>query len=120
MHVIRTPPPTIIPRQINSSAVISVVTSTLALTTLFTPDPACYSPIFSSSDGGQNYGGFNVDDQGTTEVYVFGSSCYPPGFYQDENTAPYFSPGACPSGFSVIEAITPVNPLRTVLTCCPS
>jgi hypothetical protein len=87
----------------------SSMTSSIALTTTFTPSASCFSEYYIIS--------------GDPAFLSFGppstSDCLPSGWTV---TSQYFSPGICPSGYS-IACSTTINigsVTETRATCCPS
>ncbi|KAK3718000.1 hypothetical protein LTR37_005426 [Vermiconidia calcicola] len=103
---------------LSSSIASSLPVVTLALTTLFTPPPGCWDPIVTSSNR-EIYYDFQASARGVTTVYKWGEECYPPQFALN-GAVPFYSPGACPSGFQIIATTTQLNPPVTTATCCPS
>ena len=108
--------PTLSPRQDSSS--VSNNQLTFALTTLFTPPPDCSRPILKPSGTTNNYW-VPGSDGGTTTFFGSAWSCYPDQFYLTGGLVPLYSPGACPSGFDIVSAATPLHPAVTFATCCP-
>lgn len=117
---------------------LTIYTATsIALTTVFTPPPACVAPTYTAStEGFDKWDGFNTALRGYQE------SCFPPGYsliawtsspgqtttltsehrVYVTNYLPYFSPGVCPDGYHTIEQTTiehSTDPATTVATCCP-
>ena len=108
--------PTLFPRQ--DSSAVSTNQLTFALTTLFPPPPDCSRPILKPSGNTSNYW-VPGSDGGTTTFFGSAWSCYPDQFYLTGDLVPLYSPGACPSGFDIVSAATPLHPAVTYATCCP-
>lgn len=82
----------------------------MALTTAFKPASTCLSDIYSTSDGP-----FNYLSLGPPQQPHAANQCFPSSW---EATSQHFSPGICPSGYSV--ACQNINGAETQATCCPS
>ncbi|KAJ5480244.1 hypothetical protein N7530_005753 [Penicillium desertorum] len=100
-------------------------TTPLALTTTFSPPPACTTDTwyieyvkgvyyYTTSISNSLEGWFL--SQGPTDW----SSCFPSGY--EATTAFYYSPGVCPSGYSIADStvISIGISSETRATCCPS
>ena len=89
----------------------STPTTSIPLTTTFTPSPSCLSDYYWTSPY-TPLGFISLGPPSTTD-------CLPSGW---EVTSQHFSPGLCPSGYVIACSITTVldNHTETQATCCPS
>lgn len=104
---------------------IMTATTPLALTTTFTPPPACSTDTwYIEYVKGTYYYTTSISNslegwylsQGPTDW----SSCFPSGY--QATTDFYYSPGVCPSGYSIAssEILSIGISSETRATCCPS
>ncbi|CAI7636186.1 unnamed protein product [Penicillium viridicatum] len=100
-------------------------TTPLALTTTFSPPPACTTDTwYIEYVTGEYYYTTSISNsregwylsQGPTDW----SSCFPSGY--EATTAFYYSPGVCPSGYSIADStvLSIGSNSETRATCCPS
>lgn len=108
-----------------SPTTIMTATTPLALTTTFSPPPACTTDTwyveyvtgvyyYTTSISNSREGWYL--SQGPTDW----SSCFPSGY--EATTAFYYSPGVCPSGYSIADStvLSIGSSSETRATCCPS
>jgi hypothetical protein len=113
-------PPTLAPRQLWSTK----TAITMALTTIFTPPSDCVAPILHISGTSSDFFTWGSVSASTSLSNVLKSepSCYPTSFYLSNGYVPLYSPGVCPSGYSIDaqQTLPDGAELRTYATCCPT
>lgn len=101
---------------------VTTATAPFPLTTIFTPSPSCLSEVYEYN---KTYT-FLGDTVATFQWNYLGSAsspsstqCFPPGW---DSTSQYFSPGLCPSGYTVNS--TTLNIIGSITEtqgmCCPT
>jgi hypothetical protein len=85
----------------------SIPVTSIPLTTTFTPSPSCLSDYYTFSSGELSLGPPQTSD------------CLPSGW---KPTSQYFSPGLCPSGYTIAcSTVVSIDTLtETQATCCPT
>lgn len=95
-----------------------------ALTTTFTPSPSCFSKnVHETTPGSLCVSGAQTIDCKWTQLGPTSSisDCLPPGW--NAYGTPYYSPGVCPSGYSINDCLSVKVINETIRetrgTCCP-
>ena len=113
-------PPPLAPRQVWSTT----TAITMALTTIFTPPSDCFAPVLSISSNRSNLTIWGAVPASTSLFYAWKAlaSCYPTSFYLSNGYVPLYSPGVCPSGYSIDaqQTLPEGTDVRTYATCCPT